>query len=50
MDALALLRTLRAKLEAGLPPKETRYPFAHTDSWEHIRQKAEALLPPRAER
>ena len=43
------LRALREKLEAGLPPKQTRYPFAHTDSWEHIRQKAEALLPPRAE-
>jgi hypothetical protein len=49
LDALALLHALHAKLEAGLPPKQTRYPFAHTDSWEHIRLKAEATLPPRAE-
>jgi hypothetical protein len=49
LDGLNLLRTLRARLEAGLPPKQTRYAFAHTDSWEHIRQKAEALLPPRSE-
>jgi hypothetical protein len=40
LDALCLLRTLRARLEAGLPPKEVRYPFAHTDAWEHIRLKA----------
>jgi hypothetical protein len=49
LDRLRLLHTLRAKLEAGLPPKQTRYPFSHTDSWEHIRRKAEATLPPRAE-
>lgn len=49
LDALQLLQTLRAKLEAGLPPKETRYPFAHTDSWEYIRRKAEAALTPRGE-
>jgi hypothetical protein len=49
LDGLRLLHTLRARLEAGLPPKQTRYPFAHTDSWEHIRRKAEATLPPRAE-
>ncbi|WP_164015000.1 TfuA-like protein [Pyxidicoccus trucidator] len=49
LDGLRLLHTLRAKLEAGLPPKQTRYPFAHTDSWEHIRRKAEATLPPRTE-
>jgi hypothetical protein len=47
---MRLLHTLRAKLEAGMPPKQTRYPFSHTDSWEHIRRKAEAMLPPRAER
>ncbi|OJT16271.1 hypothetical protein BO221_50890 [Archangium sp. Cb G35] len=44
LDARALLRTLRARLEAGLPPKETRYPFAHTDAWEHIRRKVEDAL------
>lgn len=49
LDALSLLRTLRARLESGLPPKPTRYAFAHTDSWEHIRRKAEAALPPRSE-
>lgn len=41
LDALALLGTLRARLEAGLPPKETRYSFSHTDAWEHVRQKVE---------
>ncbi|RKH21376.1 hypothetical protein D7X74_01465 [Corallococcus sp. CA047B] len=49
LDGLCLLRTLRAKLEAGLPPKQTRYPFSHTDAWEHIRLKAEALLPQRTQ-
>lgn len=49
LDGLRLLHTLRAKLEAGLLPKQTRYPFSHTDSWEHIRRKAEATLPPRSE-
>ncbi|MDC0713641.1 TfuA-like protein [Stigmatella sp. ncwal1] len=49
LDGMRLLHTLRVKLEAGLPPKQTRYPFAHTDSWEHIRRKAEATLPPRSE-
>ncbi|HEX8822900.1 MAG TPA: YcaO-like family protein [Archangium sp.] len=49
LDGLSLLRTLRARLEAGLPPKQTRYAFAHTDSWEHIRQKAEAVRSPRSE-
>ncbi|NNB96227.1 hypothetical protein HI113_20225 [Corallococcus exiguus] len=41
LDALALLNILRARLEAGLPPKETRYAFSHTDAWEHVRQKVE---------
>ncbi|RKI15821.1 hypothetical protein D7Y15_12895 [Corallococcus sp. AB030] len=42
LDAFALLHTLHARLEAGLPPKETRYAFSHTDAWEHIRQKVGA--------
>ena len=49
LDALALLHTLRARLEAGLPPKETRYAFYHTDAWEHIRRKVEPTLPPGGE-
>lgn len=49
LDALGLLRTLRARLEAGLAPKQTRYAFAHTDAWEHIRQKVEAGLAPRSQ-
>ncbi|RUO88425.1 hypothetical protein D7Y11_35570 [Corallococcus sp. AB018] len=39
LDALALLHTLRARLEAGLPPKEPLYAFSHTDAWEHVRSK-----------
>ncbi|NNB88925.1 TfuA-like protein [Corallococcus exiguus] len=46
LDALALLQTLRARLEAGLTPKETRYAFSHTDAWEHILRKVEATLCP----
>ncbi|RKH88807.1 hypothetical protein D7Y21_13365 [Corallococcus sp. AB045] len=46
LDAFELLQTLRARLEAGLPPKDTRFAFFHTDAWEHVRQKAEATPSP----
>ncbi|QSQ18993.1 hypothetical protein JY651_26985 [Pyxidicoccus parkwayensis] len=36
LDALALLRTLRERLAAGLGPKQVRYHFSHTDAWEFI--------------
>jgi len=39
-DALSLLRTLRARLDAGLEPKQVRYHFEHTDAWEEVRRRA----------
>jgi hypothetical protein len=37
-DALAMLRTIRERLAAGLQPKSVRYHFEHTIFWEHVRQ------------
>ncbi|WNG37766.1 hypothetical protein F0U61_31820 [Archangium violaceum] len=42
-DALALLRTLRARLDEGLAPKQVRYHFEHTDAWEEVRRRASRL-------
>ncbi|WP_164010136.1 TfuA-like protein [Pyxidicoccus trucidator] len=42
-DALALLRTLRERLEAGLSPKKVAFPFQHTDAWEEARRRAGRL-------
>ncbi|AGC47544.1 hypothetical protein MYSTI_06271 [Myxococcus stipitatus DSM 14675] len=42
-DAVAMLRTIRERLDAGLPPKETRFPFQHTDAWEEARRRASRL-------
>ncbi|EPX58891.1 hypothetical protein D187_003606 [Cystobacter fuscus DSM 2262] len=42
-DALTLLRTLRARLDAGLAPKQVRYHFEHTDAWEEVRRRASRL-------
>jgi hypothetical protein len=39
-DAIALLRTIRGRIEAGLCPKEVRYHFQHTDAWDFIADKA----------
>ncbi|GAB4196242.1 MAG: hypothetical protein OHK0022_13590 [Roseiflexaceae bacterium] len=39
-DALALLGHIRARLEAGLPPKQVRYHFEHSIYWEYVRQTA----------
>ncbi|NTX00694.1 TfuA-like protein [Myxococcus sp. CA040A] len=39
-DAVALLREIRARMEAGLSPKQTRFPFQHTDAWEEARRRA----------
>ncbi|MCP3058062.1 hypothetical protein LXT21_04640 [Myxococcus sp. K38C18041901] len=39
-DAVAMLRTIRSRVEAGLSPKETRFPFQHTDAWEEARRRA----------
>jgi hypothetical protein len=33
-DALAMLRLMRERLTAGLPPKTVRYTFSHTGMWE----------------
>ncbi len=40
-DALALLGHMRARLEAGLPPKQVRYHFEHSIYWEYVRQTAD---------
>ncbi|MCP3144104.1 TfuA-like protein [Pyxidicoccus xibeiensis] len=42
-DALALLRAMRARLKAGLAPKDVRFPFQHTDAWEEARRRASRL-------
>ncbi|WP_338864281.1 TfuA-like protein [Myxococcus stipitatus] len=39
-DAVAMLQTIRARIEEGLAPKETRFPFQHTDAWEEARRRA----------
>jgi hypothetical protein len=40
-DALALLRTIRHRMEVGVGPKEVSYEFQHTDAWDFIAQKAQ---------
>ncbi|WP_163995278.1 TfuA-like protein [Pyxidicoccus caerfyrddinensis] len=42
-DALALLRTMRERLEVGLSPKTVSFPFQHTDAWEEARRRAGRL-------
>ncbi|MFP2912379.1 TfuA-like protein, partial [Pyxidicoccus sp. 3LFB2] len=42
-DALALLRTMRERLDAGLSPKKVAFPFQHTDAWEEARRRAGRL-------
>jgi hypothetical protein len=39
-DALAMLRTIRDRLAAGLPPKQVRFHFEHTDFWERAKREA----------
>ncbi|HKW84249.1 MAG TPA: TfuA-like protein, partial [Burkholderiaceae bacterium] len=45
-DALALLRLLRARVAAGISPKQVAYAFEHTHSWEALQRK----LRPRVDR
>ncbi|WP_437311108.1 TfuA-like protein [Sorangium sp. So ce388] len=40
LDAIAMLRTMRARLEPGIAPKQVRYHFQHTDAWEQARRAA----------
>jgi hypothetical protein len=42
-DAIALLRTLRQRLKAGVAPKTVRYHFEHTTLWERAVREAVAL-------
>lgn len=44
-DALAMLRLMRERVAAGLVPKQVRYTFAHTDTWETARQQSADRLP-----
>jgi len=39
-DAVAMLRRMRARLDAGLRPKHVRYSFQHTVNWELVRSSA----------
>ncbi|WP_437669332.1 TfuA-like protein [Sorangium sp. So ce131] len=48
-DALAMLRAIRARLEAGLTPKQVRYHFEATIFWDSLRQAAAPLGEPLAE-
>ncbi|AUX32175.1 MULTISPECIES: TfuA-like protein [Sorangium] len=40
LDAIAMLRAMRARLEAGAEPKQVRYHFQHTEAWEQARRAA----------
>lgn len=47
LDALSMLRAMRARLAAGLTPKQVSYRFQHTEAWEHARRAAGAVPLPR---
>ena len=38
LDALAMLRRMRDRLAAGLPPKQVRYHFEHSRAWDAARR------------
>ncbi|WP_437941800.1 TfuA-like protein [Sorangium sp. So ce341] len=40
LDAIAMLRVMRARFETGAGPKEVRYQFQHTEAWEQARRAA----------
>jgi hypothetical protein len=42
-DALAMLRLMRERLAAGLPPKRVDYQVEYTDVWDEARRRAGAL-------
>jgi hypothetical protein len=47
-DALAMLRTIRGRLEAGLEPKQVRYHFEHTIFWDHVQRDTGSTDEPEA--
>lgn len=40
LDALAMLRTIRRRIDDGLPPKNVAFRFEHTRFWENARRAA----------
>ncbi len=45
LDAVDMLRAIRLRLDAGLPPKRVAYRFEHTRFWEEARRSAAARGP-----